>query len=118
MDEGNNIVSQSKLKTGYICLQEMAPRPILSRTDGSYRQETGFQKKILTSGKSSSGAQSYAEIIATSAFVACLLRAPIKELACERLARLPFAALTGTLGVRPCAGKNKVPSRCTPHISI
>ena len=38
----------------------------------------------------------------------------IKELACERSGRLPFAALTGTLGVRPCAGKNKVPSKCTP----
>ena len=35
-------------------------------------------------------------------------------LACERAERLPFAALTGTLGVHPCAGKNKVPSKCTP----
>ena len=68
---------------------------------------------------SSSWPQSYAEITATPAFVTCLLASHrIKELACERSVRLPFAALTGTLGVRPCAGKNKVPSKCTPHVSI
>ena len=43
-------------------------------------------------------AKSYAEITATPAFVTCLLAShPIKELACERLARLSFAALRSTV---------------------